>query len=324
MADHGHKRDPDARWTHLKSFIKPHRRAALVAAPLATLVTVGAVGVGTLADSAPLGEDLLAGAPLSASINGAVDRDRPVSRSQDRTKPGSDLAAFEATTRIGSAQDRLQAQADRRAARAAAAATAEAVASADTKLWTTEDLNLWTSSVGGDNVGLLDAEKKVLVTGRSRDGRDEIVLDGESRWVTEGYLTDEKPEPETVLARGGDGGEAALGGSCTNGTSVSGSANVVGVHEAVCAAFPDITSYGTYRGDGEHAQGIAIDIMVSGDRGWQVAEFLRSNYSELGINYLIYSQQIWSVDRSGEGWRGMEDRGSTTANHYDHVHVTTY
>ena len=100
------------------------------------------------------------------------------------------------------------------------------------------------------------------------------------------------------------------------------SPNVQAVHQAVCAAFPEITAYGTFRSDGEHAQGIAVDIMVSGDRGWQVAEFLRSNYSQLGVNYLIYSQQIWSVDRSGEGWRGMEDRGSTTANHYDHVHVT--
>jgi hypothetical protein len=30
------------------------------------------------------------------------------------------------------------------------------------------------------------------------------------------------------------------------------------------------------------------------------------------------------VQRSSEGWRWMEDRGSTTANHYDHVHVTVY
>ena len=46
--------------------------------------------------------------------------------------------------------------------------------------------------------------------------------------------------------------------------------------------------------------------------------------AELNISYLIYSQKIWSVDRGGEGWRSMSDRGSTTANHYDHVHVTTY
>jgi hypothetical protein len=38
----------------------------------------------------------------------------------------------------------------------------------------------------------------------------------------------------------------------------------------------------------------------------------------------MYSQRIWSVERSSEGWRYVEDRGSATANHYDHVHVTTY
>ena len=64
--------------------------------------------------------------------------------------------------------------------------------------------------------------------------------------------------------------------------------------------------------------------MVSGATAWQVAEFLRANYSTFGINYVIHAQQIWSVDRSGEGWRYMEDRGSTTANHYDHVHVSVY
>ena len=64
--------------------------------------------------------------------------------------------------------------------------------------------------------------------------------------------------------------------------------------------------------------------MVSGARGWEVAEFVRANYAELGVNYVMYSQKIWSVDRSSEGWRYVEDRGSVTANHYDHVHVTTY
>ncbi|WP_141013569.1 hypothetical protein [Nocardioides sambongensis] len=64
--------------------------------------------------------------------------------------------------------------------------------------------------------------------------------------------------------------------------------------------------------------------MTSGGTGWEVAEFLRENYSSFGISYIIYEQQIWSVERSGEGWRGMEDRGSVTANHYDHVHVSVY
>ena len=102
------------------------------------------------------------------------------------------------------------------------------------------------------------------------------------------------------------------------------SPNIVKVHEAVCAAFPEITSYGTFRGDGEHAQGLAVDIMVSGSRGLAGRGLRPRQLPSLGVNYVIYAQQIWSVDRAGEGWRGMEDRGSTTANHYDHVHVTTY
>ena len=61
--------------------------------------------------------------------------------------------------------------------------------------------------------------------------------------------------------------------------------------------------------------------MVSGERAGQVANFVRENAAAFGVSYVIYSQSIWSVERSGEGWRGMSDRGSATANHYDHVHV---
>jgi hypothetical protein len=67
-----------------------------------------------------------------------------------------------------------------------------------------------------------------------------------------------------------------------------------------------------------------VDIMVSGSEGWAVAEFVRENAAVLGVSYVIFSQQIWSVERSGEGWRGMSNRGSTTANHYDHVHVSVF
>jgi len=188
-----------------------------------------------------------------------------------------------------------------------------AIKAADTQKWTTAPLNLWDQP--GDEatkLGEIDEGEQVLVTGRALYERVEIVVDGEARWVTAGYLSTEKP--------------FTLGGDCTNGSTVESgvSPNIVKVHEAVCAEFPDITTYGTFRGDGEHAQGIAVDIMVSGDEGYQVAEFVRKYYQELGVSYIIYSQRIWSVERSSEGWRGMSDRGSTTANHYDHVHVTTY
>ena len=199
----------------------------------------------------------------------------------------------------------------------------------------TEPLNIWRGPrEQGPKIGVLDEGTKIAVTGQQVGGWAEILLTNPergrvARWVNAESLAENKPKPEPKpeeSAGGGSGTVAPAAASCTNGTSVpSGvSPNVVAVHEAVCANFPEITTYGTFRSDGEHSQGLAIDIMVSGDRGWQVAEFVRSNYSSLGVNYIIYAQQIWSVDRSGEGWRGMEDRGSTTANHYDHVHVSVF
>lgn len=286
MAEHRHKRETNARRMP---------RASLVAAPLAVLATASAVTLGVLA-SDPATRELLSAADASSDVSTVVvpPRQQVISRGGERgTGTIEPLTPEEKVT--------------------SKVATVQAVRAADTKLWTSEALNLW-SEPGEDaaKVGEIDAGEKVLVTGRSLDGRVEIVVDGAARWVTDGYLTDEKP--------------FAIGADCTNGTSVpSGvSPNIVKVHEAVCAAFPEITTYGTFRGDGEHSQGLAVDIMVSGERGWEVAEFVRAHYAELGVSYVIYSQSIWSVERSGEGWRGMEDRGSTTANHYDHVHVTTY
>ena len=289
MADHRHKRDTNAR-----PFFKMPK-STLVAGPIALVATLSTVGAGVLAAS-PETRDLLM-ASSSSSVSNAVDvsgRTPIVSRSDSRIDRLTDA-------------DRMM----------TAEATAQAIRKADTKLWTTAPLNLWTTPDDtARKVGVVAAGKKVLVTGRKAALRVEIVMDGQSRWVTAGYLVEDKPDPEPA--------EIGLGGECTNGSSVSGQPNVIGVHQAVCAAFPEITSYGTYRADGEHAQGLAIDIMVSGSAGWEVAEFLRANYAELGISYIMYSQRIWSVDRAGEGWRYVEDRGSVTANHYDHVHVTTY
>lgn len=203
----------------------------------------------------------------------------------------------------------------------------------------TAPLNIWRGPrEEGPKIGVLPERSKVAVTGQQVGTWTEVLLTNPergrvARWVNGTYLAENKPkpepEPEPEPATDSDSGSTAApstGAGCTNGTSVpSGvSPNIATIHQAVCAAFPEITTYGTLRADGEHAQGIAMDIMVAGDRAWQVAEFIRSNYAQFGVNYVIHARNIWSVDRSGEGWRGMEDRGSTTANHYDHVHVTTY
>jgi hypothetical protein len=289
VADHRHKRETNARR-------KP--RAVVIAGPLALLATVSAVTLGVLVgEPASSSSDSFTAAASSVGAAAAAERGESVSRGSAR---GSDRG--ELTSMLSKSEVTMSTE-----------STSKAIRAAETELWIASTLNLWSDPTEkARQVGEIEAGEKVLVTGRTLYGREEIVVGGKSRWVSAGYLTEEKP--------------FALGGDCTNGTSVpSGvSENIKKVHAAVCAAFPEISTYGTFRGDGEHAQGIAVDIMVSGDRGSQVAEFIREHVSDLGVSYLIYSQRIWSVERGGEGWRGMSDRGSTTANHYDHVHVTTY
>lgn len=308
-------------------------RRVVVAGPLATLATVGVVvaGVG-FTDAEPASTTTAASLAEIADVTDALDsRGAATSRSVDREA----LAAQAAAGSVQEQYDAWRASVDtlatqRAAAQAAAeqraaeeAATAEAVAAASESRWATTDLNLHaTASSSAEVVGLLEEGTEVLVTGRTTNGRDEVVQDGASRWVTSGYLDTEEPVAETP---GGSAGAAATGGECTTSSTPSSvSANIAALHESVCAAFPQVTSYGGWRGDGDHGRGLALDIMVRGDLGWDIAEYVRANYTQWDVNYVIYEQKIWSVDRSSEGWRSMEDRGSDTANHYDHVHVSVY
>ena len=97
--------------------------------------------------------------------------------------------------------------------------------------------------------------------------------------------------------------------------------------------FPDI---GCYRpgNDGEHPLGRACDFMLSTggvmptasaiQKGYDIAAWAQANASRLGIMYIIYRQHIWDVRMASSGWVLMEDRGSITANHYDHVHISVF
>jgi hypothetical protein len=154
----------------------------------------------------------------------------------------------------------------------------------------------------------LDQGDPVDVTGRTKDGWSEVVLEGMPRWVKSKEVADDLPlgtEPCPKLSENGM------------------QPDTVKVFRAVCAKFPQISSYGAIAGRGEHATGHALDIMVRGPLGDQIAAFLQEHRAELGIEYLIWQQRIWRPATSNS-WRGMSDRGGDTANHMDHVHVTTY
>lgn len=85
----------------------------------------------------------------------------------------------------------------------------------------------------------------------------------------------------------------------------------------------NVLGVGLRANDSDHPKGLALDFMT-GDKakGDSLAQHVVSNASAYGVTYVIWYQRIWSVERAAEGWRSMKDRGSDTANHKDHVHVS--
>ena len=101
------------------------------------------------------------------------------------------------------------------------------------------------------------------------------------------------------------------------------------VNRAVSAAFPQIREIGGYRQDSLHwhPDGLALDIMVPGWNtpggkafGDQVLSVLMTNKSTLGIDHAIWRQAIHD---DGDGGQMMDNLGSPTQNHMDHIHVAT-
>jgi hypothetical protein len=205
--------------------------------------------------------------------------------------------------------------------RAAASAVVKPLKIVGSK-YTTTDVNVWSAAGTGTLLTVLDKGSKVSVTGEIDGIWAQIVRDGVSRWVKAQYLSATKP---VATSTAGTPSQAA----CASGSSVESglTADAIRVHRAICHLFPSVTSYGGLRsGDSgsEHSSGHALDIMVTGQTGQEIADWLKANSKAMGVSQLIWQQHIWTVQRGSEGWRAMEDRGSTTANHYDHVHVTVY
>lgn len=79
--------------------------------------------------------------------------------------------------------------------------------------------------------------------------------------------------------------------------------------------------------DSDHNSGNALDYMIVPHTetayAKEVATFLMMNAKALSIKYLIFEQHIWNPERDNYGkWREMKSRGSLTADHYDHIHIS--
>lgn len=160
---------------------------------------------------------------------------------------------------------------------------------------------------------------KLKITGVIEHGRMQIIFDGAVRWVTNKYLAKKKPSTT------GGGGYAVEKGL---------KPNAIKVHRAAMKAFPQIVTYYGVRKDPipDHPSGRALDLMLPGsyrskasqDLGYRIRNWARAHARELGIQYVIFHQHIWNIQRDSEGWRFMSSRGSDTANHINHVHITVY
>jgi uncharacterized protein YraI len=196
----------------------------------------------------------------------------------------------------------------------------------DSKYATTQ-LNVRTQpSADSSVVATVSKGTKLSVTKTISSGFRYISYRGKGRWVKNQYLSDTKPRSVTSISSSGGSGISQA--PCPSGSSVEDglTPDAIRVHRAVCHRYPQFTSFlGLRSSSGYHGEGRALDCMISNTTvGWDAANWLRANASKLGVMEVIYRQQIWTVQRSSDGWRMMEDRGSPTANHMDHVHVSVY
>ena len=260
---------------------------------MATCLTGVVVGVGTVVTDAPSGADVVASptAGMSAvrlDLSTVADRSRAVSRSAPRVK-----------------------------------LEPEAVG----KQYATATLNLWSEPTNKSRrFGQLDEGSRVAITGKVVKGWAEVLIEGKVRYVNADYLDKDKPVEAAVTGGASGGGVSTAPCPDGSGTESGLTSTAITMFRAVCNAFPALEVYGGWDPHGEHIDGRAIDFMTYSNSGLgsAVAEWARAHAGELRIRTVIFAQKIWIPERASEGWRYMEDRGSTTANHYDHVHVSVY
>jgi hypothetical protein len=98
---------------------------------------------------------------------------------------------------------------------------------------------------------------------------------------------------------------------------------------AISVMFPEITTIGGYRQDPLpwHPNGLAIDVMIPNhgteegiELGNQIAGYALANAKRWGVLHVIWRQGFYP-GIGAPSWTA--DYGNETANHFDHVHIST-
>ena len=166
-------------------------------------------------------------------------------------------------------------------------------------------------------------------TGVVSGDRLQVIHNGQEGWVFRAYTNH----------GGQQGGPASTGWVPRNSAAldVRGmekvNPNVRAIVDETIRQYPQIKSIYGYRPGtrGEHPQGKAVDLMISkygttaGNAvGDEAARYFQAHAREYGIYYIIWEQRIWIAGTPFNQWTKMENRGSDTQNHYDHVHISVY
>lgn len=185
-----------------------------------------------------------------------------------------------------------------------------------------------TSSATGSVVATVYRGDKLQTTGTVEGDRLQILHNGTPAWVYKPYTTTQDPGTSTAPAPSPAPSTTV---SLPGYDRLNDNAKKAVAH--VLEAYPLIRTIGGYRPSSnyssDHPNGRAIDVMVSdwsqqsgADYGWTIARDFAANAQQYNITYIIWRQQIWNASYPERGWRTMEDRGSATANHMDHVHIS--
>src|SRR5205807_826017 len=195
---------------------------------------------------------------------------------------------------------------------------------------------------GGDPQQVLGRSATIDYLAQQRDARDEqlhrLMVEGESARQAAQAKVAELQRMLASLAGQQDRVKHLLAQfrpqSPTIGDSIT--PRMREVRDEVDRRFGPFSAIGCYRpgSDGEHPLGRACDFMLSTggvmpaagsvQKGYDIAAWAQANASRLGIMYIIYRHRIWDVRMPSSGWVPMENRGSITANHYDHVHISVF
>ncbi|MFT3875997.1 MAG: SH3 domain-containing protein [Propioniciclava sp.] len=213
------------------------------------------------------------------------------------------------------------------------------------------------ASGSATELGRVKEGDKVWITDKVEGNFRQIGFDGKIAYILNSKLGDAAPVKEEPKAAAPAKAESApsnakASGSKTSGSKASsgksaapsapaesynGSTNYTGksvlglkpkamvVYNAVTARW-SFNAIGGYRASSRsnHQYGGAIDFMLTpgkdSAKGWAVANYVTANAAAFGIDHVIFEQKIWTPYKPY--WRPMENRGSITQNHYDHVHVS--